>query len=55
MLLLFDRTNVPDSMYPHYILPALAEVVPSRGRYTINLYDRGPPKLVISYGTGRRQ
>lgn len=54
-VLSFDRTNVSDSIYRHYTLPALAEVVPPLGRHAINVYDREPPKLVYVIGDLRRR
>lgn len=51
-VLSFDRINVSNSMYHHYILPALAEIVPPLGRHAINTYDREPPKLVYIVGGG---
>lgn len=50
MEILFDGTDAFNSVYHHRILPALAEIVPPVRRYAINVYGRGPPKLLNIMG-----
>lgn len=50
--LLYDGTNVLNSVCCYRFLRALAEIVPTVVPYEANLYDREPPKLFYALDGG---